>query len=1413
MPIQKRTLTVRFGRSENANTPNTVEVTVMALATVSDTVSNVTFIGGPQTQVVLLANDTNTVTFSLVPSDAAGMTEPIKYRIAWRERFIGRQYTYDFYMPDANSEFADLEMLPPSGAPTTGGTSPTVPPTPDFIYASEIADATTVGQALIKAVDALAARTAIGATATGNILITAANAAAAITALTGTQTAGRYLRSDGTNSALSAIVAADVPTLNQNTTGNAATATKLATARTINGVSFDGTANITVADSTKQATSEKGVANGYASLDPGGKVPVAQLPSSIMEYQGVWNASTNSPTLANGTGSPGDVYRVSVAGTALSLTFEVGDYIIYNGSAWEKSDTTDAVASVAGKTGNVTLTSTDVGLGNVDNTSDATKNAAAVALTNKTAVTSTGAVTGSQLVSTVATGTAPLTVASTTQVTNLNADTVRGYIPAQAASALTVAARDASANVAANTFSSTVATGTAPFTVASTTQVNNLNADLLRGYVTSSGAGFGTIALRDNNANLSARGFLANFSTVATAAGTTTLTVTSNSIQEFTGTLAQTVLLPTTSVVAGAQYTIINNSTGLVTVQSSAAATIVTLAANTQATFTALVATPTTAANWGFDYSGHVQGFAVATSATGSTVALRDGNGFLFAKNFNAGFLTTATAAGTTTLLVNSQPIQEWTGTLSQTVVLPTTGVVAGQKFTVINNSTGVVTVQSSSTATVVALAAGATTELTALVATPTTAAHWKAGNGNASTINGLIETTAATVSTVAVRDSNANLSARNFINTMESTVAAGGTSTLTVANGAVQYFSGNGSHTLLLPTTGVTAGMRYTVINQQSTGSVFLQSSTGATISTIAAGYSADFTALINTPTTAAHWRCTTWPNSSAPLVTTGNSLSALSASTTNAIGVGTIELGHATDTTLSRSAAGTLAVDGVDVVTTSAVQAITNKTLTAPTITQPLIGSGLKDTGGAFFLTNNITASAVNNFRIAAAVGGSPPTLAAEGTDADVSAWIQPKGAGFLIVGPGTTTQSKITASGTNTDLVLSSKGTGTVQANGVPVVTTTSTQSLTNKTLINPTIDGTPTGTGVDTAATVSTLALRDSVGNLYADNFISSVQSTVTAAGTTTLLQASAQVQVFTGTNTHTVLLPTNSVFAGQKYSIINNSTGAVAVQSSTGDLIVSITAGYNGEFTALVNTPTTAANWRGVLISISGMVATSSNSLGAFARSDTNTIGVGNIELGHASDTTLSRSAAGTLAVEGVDVVTTTGAQAISGKTSIASTGAVTGSTLVSNVATGTAPLTVASTTLVANLNAASVNGYTFSSGATNGNTLVPRDANGIAVARNFIPTFTTTATAGGSTAMTISSSATQEFTGTTTQTVSLPTSQIIAGTTYLIINNSTGAVTVNASGGGTVATLAASTSGRFVSLVATPTTAAGWART
>jgi len=51
---------------------------------------------------------------------------------------------------------------------------------------------------------------------------------AAIDSLTGTQSIGTYLRSNGIHATLTTIQAGDVPTLNQNTTGNAATATNLA---------------------------------------------------------------------------------------------------------------------------------------------------------------------------------------------------------------------------------------------------------------------------------------------------------------------------------------------------------------------------------------------------------------------------------------------------------------------------------------------------------------------------------------------------------------------------------------------------------------------------------------------------------------------------------------------------------------------------------------------------------------------------------------------------------------------------------------------------------------------------------------------------------------------------------------------------------------------------------------------------------------------------------------------------------------------------------------------------------------------------------------------------------------------------------------------------------------------------------
>ncbi len=62
---------------------------------------------------------------------------------------------------------------------------------------------------------------------------------------------------------------------------NVLSATKLTTARKINGISFDGSKDITIKDDTKILSTEKGVARGVAELDENGVVPSSQLPSYV----------------------------------------------------------------------------------------------------------------------------------------------------------------------------------------------------------------------------------------------------------------------------------------------------------------------------------------------------------------------------------------------------------------------------------------------------------------------------------------------------------------------------------------------------------------------------------------------------------------------------------------------------------------------------------------------------------------------------------------------------------------------------------------------------------------------------------------------------------------------------------------------------------------------------------------------------------------------------------------------------------------------------------------------------------------------------------------------------------------------------------------------------------------------------
>lgn len=85
-----------------------------------------------------------------------------------------------------------------------------------------------------------------------------------------------------------------------------------------------------------------------------------------------------------------------------------------------------------------------------------------------------------------------------------------------------------------------------------------------------------------------------------------------------------------------------------------------------------------------------------------------------------------------------------------------------------------------------------------------------------------------------------------------------------------------------------------------------------------------------------------------------TGLPVSGITASTATALGVGSVELGHATDTTLSRSSAGVLAVEGVAVPTISSTSTITNKDLTSSTNTFPATTLGYAERTTDFAVTS---------------------------------------------------------------------------------------------------------------------------------------------------------------------------------------------------------------------------------------------------------------------------------------------------------------------------------------------------------------------------------------------------------------------------------------------------------------------------
>ena len=130
------------------------------------------------------------------------------------------------------------------------------------------------------------------------------------------------------------------------------------------------------------------------------------------------------------------------------------------------------------------------------------------------------------------------------------------------------------------------------------------------------------------------------YTTTATAAGTTTLTVTSNHQQFFTGSTTQTIVLPVTSTLAlGVSYSIENNSTGTLTVQSSGLNTITTIPSGVTTLFTCILTSGTTTASWDYDQIGFATLTGTGANVLGTAPTISN-------LNITTG-LTIASAAGT----------------------------------------------------------------------------------------------------------------------------------------------------------------------------------------------------------------------------------------------------------------------------------------------------------------------------------------------------------------------------------------------------------------------------------------------------------------------------------------------------------------------------------------------------------------------------------------------------------------------------------------------------------------------------------------------------------------------------------------------------------------------------------------------
>lgn len=117
-----------------------------------------------------------------------------------------------------------------------------------------------------------------------------------------------------------------------------------------------------------------------------------------LSYQGTWNASTNTPTLASGVGTNGYYYIVATAGSTNldGITdWQIGDWLMFNGTVWQKIDQSETLQTITSTDSSLTVSTVgsnvDLSVNNAPNVVIQVRNTTGATLTKGTAVYISGA--------------------------------------------------------------------------------------------------------------------------------------------------------------------------------------------------------------------------------------------------------------------------------------------------------------------------------------------------------------------------------------------------------------------------------------------------------------------------------------------------------------------------------------------------------------------------------------------------------------------------------------------------------------------------------------------------------------------------------------------------------------------------------------------------------------------------------------------------------------------------------------------------------------------------------------------------------------------------------------------------------------------------------------------------------------